>query len=279
MVLSSVRGTYEVISRLHMSASDAQLRRQILDILRHHIPLLIGGSSRASGAARIRWAAGRTPSSARTSAHSPDRRCAPPPSSPAPGSMSSSFATPRYVSGSGLKWRNRSEPKIMSHGMPACFAMLSSSDTLPLDSGPMMKLRFSRVRPGTESGHGFSRCQPRLMCRRSASVRPRDAELRHQLVERRAVQVVERGPRLLALAHAVHRRVVGRAPGIHQRGPVGVDAALPAERGQLGDQAAAPVHHGAERVEHDRDRLLCCHGVPPVVRGQRSLRRQRGQAS
>ncbi len=55
----------------------------------------------------------------------------------------------------------------MSHGRPACFAMLVSSETLPFERGPMMNRRFNRVRPETESGHGFSRCQPRLMCARS----------------------------------------------------------------------------------------------------------------
>ena len=51
----------------------------------------------------------------------------------------------------------------MSQGMALCFAMFSSNETLPLDSGPMMNLAFSRVSPGTESGQGCSRCQPRLM--------------------------------------------------------------------------------------------------------------------
>jgi hypothetical protein len=40
---------------------------------------------------------------------------------------------------SGLKWRNKSEPKIMSQGRPACLAMFSKSETLPFDSGPILK--------------------------------------------------------------------------------------------------------------------------------------------
>ena len=217
--------------------------------------------SRASGAARTPSAARRTPViSPHFRAFARSLLCAAAIIN-CPGSMSSSFAAPRYVSGSGLKCPNRSEPKIMSHGMPAFFAHVEQQRHVAVGQRPDDELPLQPRQPG-------HRIRPRLQPVPAAVDmlqiglgQPLDAELRHQHVERGAMQPVQRRPRLLALAHAVHRRVIGRAPGIHQRGPVGVDVALAAERGQLGDQAAAPVHHGAERIEYDCDRLFARHCV------------------
>ena len=105
-----------------------------------------------------------------------------------------------------------------------------------------------------------------------------DAELLDQPVKRGAVQVVEPGPGLLALADAVHRGMVGGAPRIHQSRPVGSDSALRAERGQVRDQAGAPVHDGAEGVEDNGDGLFRWHGRFPCCAEQQSLGGRRGQA-
>ena len=77
-----------------------------------------------------------------------------------------------------------------------------------------------------------------------------DAHLGHQPVKRGAVQVVQARPRQLAAPHAVHRRRVGGPPLVDERRPIGLDPTLLAERAELGDQAAAPVDHAAEHVEH-----------------------------
>ena len=106
-------------------------------------------------------------------------------------------------------------------------------------------------RPARDAG-GASR---RLMWAQVGLGQAVDAELGDQAVERGAVQGVERGPGLLAFAHAVHGRVVGGAPGIDQGGPVGGDALGGGVGGEVGDQAGAPVDDGAEGVEHD------CHGL------------------
>src|SRR5882672_2914061 len=61
---------------------------------------------------------------------------------------------------------------MASYGNPARLAMLTMSATLPFDSVAKMYLRFIRSRPGTESGHGSSRCPARLRWSRSASPSP-----------------------------------------------------------------------------------------------------------
>ena len=43
-----------------------------------------------------------------------------------------------YACGSGLYARDRSEPRMRSQSSPAAFAMSSSSDVFPFDSGPTM---------------------------------------------------------------------------------------------------------------------------------------------
>ena len=87
---------------------------------------------------------------------------------------------------------------MASHGSPARLAMFTISATLPLDSVARMKRRLSRVSPATVSGHGSSRCQARFRSSISASVEPADLEVVEELVEARAVQVVELRPRHLA---------------------------------------------------------------------------------
>src|SRR5690348_2705018 len=92
------------------------------------------------------------------------------------------------------------------------------------------------------------------------------AKLRYQVVERCTVQPIQRGPRLLAFAHLVHRRVIRGAPCIDQRSPIRVDAALAPERSQFRDQAAAPIHHGTKGIEHYRDRSPVCHDGSSCLR-------------
>src|SRR3954469_14397624 len=61
---------------------------------------------------------------------------------------------------------------MQSQGRPACFAMLVSSDTLPLESGAITYRFFNRVNPSTESGQGSSRCHTRFKCTFSSSESP-----------------------------------------------------------------------------------------------------------
>src|SRR5271165_7011217 len=96
-----------------------------------------------------------------------------------------------------------------------------------------------------------------------------DPKLVDQAVQRGAVKVVEFGPGLLALADAVHRWLVGGAPGIDQRGPVRADAFPGSVCGKVGDQAGPPIDYCAECVEYNRNRLLAGHYVePPYWPGQ-----------
>ena len=73
--------------------------------------------------------------------------------------------------------------------------------------------------------------------------------LLQQHLEGFLVQVVDAGPRQLALAHARHLRLVEAAPVVGEAGPVGFESVFLAELGQVLDQAAAPVDHRAEHVE------------------------------
>src|SRR5581483_3549558 len=52
------------------------------------------------------------------------------------------------------------------------------------------------------------------------------------------------------LAHLIHGGDVDAAPAIHQRRPVGLDAALFAPGAKIVDQARAPVDHRSEHVEN-----------------------------
>ena len=133
------------------------------------------------------------------------------------------LATPRYVSGSGLKCWNRSDPKIMSQGMPANFAMLSSRETFPVRQRTDDEAGLQ-----TASGPGRSQAtavQPVPsevdMNVRSSSVSPAlYLELcRPSSSSDGAVKVVEPGPgQLSRLLNAIHRRVI-RRPAMHRPGP------------------------------------------------------------
>src|SRR5271157_4192680 len=57
-----------------------------------------------------------------------------------------------------LQLSTSSAERMRSHGIPACLAMPASSATLPFDSGAIVYFFLRRVRPETESGHGFRRC-------------------------------------------------------------------------------------------------------------------------
>ena len=84
-------------------------------------------------------------------------------------------------------------------------------------------------------------------------IQSRDLELLDQLFQRTPVQDVEDHIAALGmLAHLVHRGGVDCAPAIHQRGPIGLDAAPLGPSGEIIDQAGAPIHHGAEHIEQQR---------------------------
>src|SRR4029453_16150784 len=59
---------------------------------------------------------------------------------------------------------------------------------------------------------------------------PLDRELRQQLVEALAVQIVELRPLAAVIALLVHRRLIQTAPGIGELGPFYVEPLLLAER-------------------------------------------------
>ena len=59
------------------------------------------------------------------------------------------------------------------------------------------------------------------------------------------MQLVNARPAQLAAAHALHGRLVARAPGQSQR--IGINLRI--ERLHFTHNAAMPVHHGAEDVE------------------------------
>src|SRR5262249_22911201 len=79
-----------------------------------------------------------------------------------------------------------------------------------------------------------------------------ERKLAQQFVERCAMQRVEMSPWLLAVAHAVHRRVIARAPGIGELRGIELDALRARDAGDFSTYAGAPVDHGAEHVEHQR---------------------------
>ena len=109
----------------------------------------------------------------------------------------------------------------------------------------MTKRSFSRVRPGTVSGHGSSRCQASVSSSRSLG-REVEPQLGEHVVERLAVQDVEHHPLALARAHGLELRLVAGAPGVGHR------LARQPERRRLPGDARAPVDTGAEDVEEKR---------------------------
>ena len=66
------------------------------------------------------------------------------------------------------------------------------------------------------------------------------------------VQAVDIGPGQLARTHLLHRRLVTRAPGVGERGPVGAHAQFLPKLAAFTRDAAAPVHDRAEYVEGER---------------------------
>ena len=65
------------------------------------------------------------------------------------------------------------------------------------------------------------------------------------------MEIVELGPRQLAPADAIHRRPVGTAPLVGERGPVDLEAFFVPELLALGDHRRPPVDDGAEGVEDE----------------------------
>ena len=76
-----------------------------------------------------------------------------------------------------------------------------------------------------------------------------ESEFRQQLVQRFAVQHIENGPWPGACAHALHLWLVKPAPLVRQQGPVGLGAVLLPPAREIADDAAAPIHDGAEYVK------------------------------
>ncbi len=116
----------------------------------------------------------------------------------------------------------------------------------------------ARVRPGLErvpTPH-----DPGAIVRRERAL---DREARGELLERCGVQLVEIAPRERARSNARHRRPIGRAPRVDERGPIARDAALGAERGQVANDTRAPVHERPEHVEEERANARRVHGRTP----------------
>src|SRR5829696_10258184 len=86
-----------------------------------------------------------------------------------------------------------------------------------------------------------------------------DAELHEQLFEGGAVEGIERLPGLLAAAHLVHRRLVPRAPGVGEGGPIYVEPLFSTQSYAFPDNTGTPVHYGAEDIESEG---------PDVLKGQ-----------
>src|SRR5437867_3381277 len=81
---------------------------------------------------------------------------------------------------------------------------------------------------------------------------PTDAELAEQSLEAHPVEIVELRPRKRTRAHALHHRLIERAPGVRELRPVDTEAPGLAERFAFADDAAPPVDDGAEDVERER---------------------------
>src|SRR5262245_21332141 len=95
-----------------------------------------------------------------------------------------------------------------------------------------------------------------------------DAELDDELVEAQAVQVIQLRPRDLIDPHLRHGRLVERAPAIGERRPVHAgDALALLERLAFADEAGPPVDHRAEHIERQGlDRID--HGDCPLPVGR-----------
>jgi hypothetical protein len=137
--------------------------------------------------------------------------------------------------------------------MPAFLAMLIRSATLPLLS--VATTNFFLRSP--TMGEGPCRLFARML----------QPALGQQHLEGFLVQVVEAGPRQFATAHPAHLRLVEAAPIVGEARPIGLEAILLAELGQVLEEAATPVHHRAEYVE-DADlevREILGHEIDPPL--------------
>src|SRR5581483_2181461 len=114
-------------------------------------------------------------------------------------------------------------------------------DEFPLES----RESLHRIRPGIEAVPGAIELCP--LCFAEAG----EAVLRQELVEDHAVEIVDARPREIAAAHALHRRLISRAPVVGEARPIGGDALLATEPLELADDAAAPIDDGAENVENE----------------------------
>ena len=77
----------------------------------------------------------------------------------------------------------------------------------------------------------------------------RKAKLRQQVTQCFVVQVIEIGPRNLAPTYTLLLRLIPASPKVCQLSPVGLDALRRSPVGQIADDAAAPVDHGAEGIK------------------------------
>src|SRR5215472_12431339 len=76
-----------------------------------------------------------------------------------------------------------------------------------------------------------------------------DLVLLEQFLKDHAMQIVEFGPRNLALAYLVHRRPVCETPAVDEPRPVNIQALDLAPASGLGNHRTAPVHNGTEYIE------------------------------
>ena len=118
----------------------------------------------------------------------------------------------------GLYAPASSAERIASKRRSPWRARSTSSATCPLDSVAVTRSRRSSSRPSRTSGQGSSSCQPADEPRLRGVVDGRQAARGEQLVERRAVQLVERAGRALPSVGLLERRRVAPAPVVGELG-------------------------------------------------------------
>ena len=92
-----------------------------------------------------------------------------------------------------------------------------------------------------------------------------EPELRNQIVENHAVQIVDLRPRQLALPHPVHGRPVAGPPALGEGVPVAVEPLAGGDLAPLARDARPPVDDRAEDVE--RERAHAAQALGQILRG------------
>ena len=156
------------------------------------------------------------------------------------------------MAGSGLNTPAISAAKIASQGKPARLEMLTTAATSAFDRVASVNLPFSRVRPGTTSGHGVKRCQASVSSSRSASGNPRDAAVIQHGVQRVAIHRVHRYPTRTASLRGPQRGEVACAPTPHHVCPIDARVATGADPLRLAAHGRVKIRRRALHIEQQR---------------------------